>query len=129
MTTNLSSLPLPSVAGQDPIRKTVRAIDLAPLSQSSPEAQGSASLLKDAHPLHQIRTQVHVCVGAAEITVGELVNAKDGQVLKLDRRVDQAVDLLIEGRVVARGQLVALDGQFAIRISELPQPLSLAKHG
>jgi flagellar motor switch protein FliN/FliY len=65
-------------------------------------------------------------VGHAALTVGELLGARENEVLVLDRTVDQPVDLVLEGRVVARGQLVAVDdGSFAVRISELPLPLRL----
>jgi flagellar motor switch protein FliN/FliY len=56
--------------------------------------------------------------------VGDLLAAKEHQVLVLDRKVDQPVDLLLEGKVIARGQLVAVDGCFAVRISELTAPLN-----
>ena len=82
-----------------------------------------APILDNANPLHAIRARLRVCVGEAELTVGELLSAKEHQVLVLDRAVDQPVDLMLEGRVVARGQLVALDGYFAMRITELPVPL------
>ena len=59
------------------------------------------------------------------MTVGELLSAKENQVLRLDRTLDQAVDLLLEGQVIARGQLVAVDDYFAVRITELPVPLQL----
>jgi flagellar motor switch protein FliN/FliY len=75
------------------------------------------------NPLHAVRTRVKVCVGEVELTVGELLAAREHQVLVLDRAVEQSVDLLLEGKVVARGQLVAVDGKFAIRISELPVAL------
>ena len=39
------------------------------------------------------------------------------------RNPDKPVDLVLEGKVVARGQRVAVDGKFAIRISELPVAL------
>jgi flagellar motor switch protein FliN/FliY len=80
-------------------------------------------LLEDTNPLHSIRTRLQVCVGEAELTVGELLAAKEHQVLVLDRSVDQPIDMLLEGKVVARGQLVAVDGCFAVRITELPAPL------
>jgi len=51
--------------------------------------------------------------------------AAKNQLLVLDRTVGQPVDLLLEGQVVARGQLVALDDRFAVRITELPLPLDL----
>jgi flagellar motor switch protein FliN/FliY len=57
------------------------------------------------------------------MTLGELLAARRNEVLVLDRGVEQPVDLLLEGRVVARGQLVAVDGAFAVRITELPLPL------
>jgi len=89
----------------------------------------NATILRDWHPLHQIKAKLQVCVGEATLSVGELLAAKEHQVLLLDRAVDQSVDLTIEGRVVARGQLVAVDGHFAVRITELPMALSLASTG
>ncbi|SDJ59401.1 FliM/FliN family flagellar motor switch protein [Variovorax sp. OV700] len=87
---------------------------------------GHATVLRDWHPLHQIKAKLQVCVGEATVSVGELLAAKEHQVLLLDRAVDQAVDLTIEGKVVARGQLLAVDGHFAVRITELPIALGLA---
>ena len=75
---------------------------------------------ESANPLHQIKTRLQVCVGNAVITVGELMALRERQVLTLDQGVDAPVDILLEGRVIARGQLVAVDDQFAVRISELP---------
>jgi len=57
------------------------------------------------------------------MTVGELLAARENEVLLLDRAVDQPIDLVLEGNVVARGHLVAVDGSFAVRITELPLPL------
>jgi flagellar motor switch protein FliN/FliY len=75
------------------------------------------------NPLHHIKTRLQVCVGQVELTVGELMSAKEHQVFVLDRLVDQPVDVLLEGKVVARGQLVAVDDQFAVRITDIPVPL------
>lgn len=85
----------------------------------------AAPILHSSHPLHGIKTQLQVCVGQASVTVGELLGAREQQVLVLDRTPDQPVDLLLDGKVVARGQLVAVDGHFAVRITELPLPLKL----
>lgn len=86
---------------------------------------GSAPILRDWNPLHQIKAKVQVCVGEASLSVGELLAARENQVLCLDRAIDQAVDLTIEGKVIARGQLVAVDDRFAVRITELPVALDL----
>ncbi|WP_426303933.1 FliM/FliN family flagellar motor switch protein [Acidovorax facilis] len=120
MKTVPSSEPANDVASRQPIVQAINVPHIQPPVDASPP------LLANANPLHQIRTLVQVCVGDAEVSVGELLKARDGEVLKLNRRVDEAVDLLIEGQIIARGQLVALDGHFAVRITELPRPLSLA---
>lgn len=83
----------------------------------------AAPLLECSHPIHAVKVRLHVCVGEATMTVGELLAARQNEVLVLDRGVQQPVDLVLEGRVVARGQLVAVDGAFAVRITELPVPL------
>jgi flagellar motor switch protein FliN/FliY len=88
-----------------------------------PGDQAGAALPAATNPLHAVKVQLQVCVGQATMTVGQLLGAREHEVLVLDRDVEQPVDLLLEGRVVARGQLVAVDGRFGVRITELPLPL------
>lgn len=88
----------------------------------APTPQGIAArpaVLESSHPLHQLRTSLQVCVGTAKLSVGELLGARAGDVLTLDRALGQDIDLLLDGQLVARGQLVAVDTFFAVRITEL----------
>lgn len=75
------------------------------------------------NPLMQVKAAVTVCVGTAELTVGELMSAREEQVLRLDQSVESPVDLLVGGQVIARGTLVVVDGCFGVRLTELPHPL------
>ncbi len=104
-------------------------IELSELSTASadvpPSAGKGAPLVPSLHPLHQVKTTLQVCVGSATLTVGELLGAQEQQVLQLDRDIHQPVDLLLEGHVVARGQLVAVGDRFAVRITELPLPMNI----
>lgn len=109
----------PQAGAARPVEAQV--IELSEL-QDDGRAAGAALQL-DANPLHQVKTRLQVCVGEVVLTVGQLLAAREHQVLRLDRLVEQPVDLLLEGAVVARGQLLAVDGHFAIRISDLPLPL------
>ena len=95
------------------------------LQEAASEAERGPVLLRDPHPLHAVRVTLQVRVGASEMSLGELLSARENEVLVLDQGVEQPVDLLLEGRVVARGELVAVDGSFAVRITELPLPLKL----
>ena len=108
-----------------PVVPTAQVISLSDL-HGDPAHRGptpAATVLDDVNPLHSVRARLQVRVGEVELSVGELLAAKEHQVLVLDRSLDQPVDLLLEGKVVARGQLVAVDGCFAVRITELPVSL------
>jgi flagellar motor switch protein FliN len=104
---------------------SAQLIALPELHPAPGAESGDASILESAHPLYQVKTRLQVCVGEATLTVGELLSAKEHQVVRLDRLVEQPVDLVLEGKVVARGQLVAVDDHFGVRITELPVPLQL----
>jgi flagellar motor switch protein FliN/FliY len=104
--------------------RSAQHIELSDLPDSHCATNG-LRLAQAINPLHQVKATLQVCVGSATLTVGELLAAVEQQVLVLDRGVEQPVDLMLEGQVVARGQLVAVDDQFAVRITELPLALSL----
>lgn len=115
------TVPTPAPSGAMP---QVQPIALPPLAEPAATA-ATEPLLPSFQPLHQVRTTLQVCVGSATVTVGDLLAAQAQQVLVLDRGVDQAVDLVLEGQVVARGLLVAVGDRFAVKLTELPAPLSL----
>jgi flagellar motor switch protein FliN len=98
-----------------------QVISLSELQE--PSKASAAPLITSTNPLHHVRARLQVCIGEVVVTVGELLAAKQDSVVQLNRAIDQPVDLLLEGQVVARGHLVAVDEHFAIRITELPLPL------
>jgi flagellar motor switch protein FliN/FliY len=69
-----------------------------------------------------VKTTVKVIAGEAQSTLGDLLALKEGAVLALDRAVDAPFDIVLEGVVLARGQLVAVGEQFGIRITEVRLP-------
>lgn len=89
-----------------------------------PQSQDAATVTS-FNPLRNVKARVQVIVGGAEISVGELLDAKESHVVTLDRVLTEPVDLVVEGQVIARGQLVAVDDKFAVRITELPTSLAL----
>lgn len=70
-----------------------------------------------------VKATVSVSAGTAAATVGELLALQDGCVLTLDRAIDAPFDVVLDGRVLARGHLVAVGEQFGLRISEVSSPL------
>lgn len=117
--------PIPDAQPTPAQAQRIQRIELAELDAASQSGAGVPPLVPSLHPLHQVKTTLQVCVGTATLTVGELLGAQARQVLVLDTGVEQPVDLLLEGQVVARGQLVAVGDRFAVRLTELPVPLAL----
>jgi flagellar motor switch protein FliN/FliY len=58
-------------------------------------------------------------VGEVQTTLGELMSLKESSILKIEKQADAPIDVLVEGNVVARGQLVVVDDNFGIRITEI----------
>ena len=68
-----------------------------------------------------VKVGLSVVVGQAQATVGELMGLQELSILKIDRGVDCPVDVVVNGNVIARGQLVAVDDHFGVRITEVAQ--------
>lgn len=96
------------------------------LEEARQPAEPGPSLVSEVHPLHSVKVRLQVRVGQADMSVGDLLAARENEVLVLDRTVNDPVDLTLDGKVVARGQLVAVaDGTFGLRITELPLALKI----
>jgi flagellar motor switch protein FliN/FliY len=66
-----------------------------------------------------ISVQVQVTLGQAALDLGAIMRMREGDQIKTERRVDQPVDVLVNGNVVARGELVVVDDYFGVRITQV----------
>ena len=88
----------------------------------------SAPLVADADGanLNLLDIELEACIqfGAREMPLSELLELGSGDVLELDRLVSDPVDLLVGDRIVARGEVVVVGGNFALQVTEVltPQP-------
>jgi flagellar motor switch protein FliN/FliY len=62
---------------------------------------------------------VTVCFGSREIALKDLATLGPGSIVELDRGAAAPVDLLVNGQVVARGDLLLLDDHYALRVTEV----------
>lgn len=101
---------------------TTRAPELVSLSELTPPAPAGAALLAGKLGLlDSVPVNLSVVVGTARSTVGELMGLQESSVLTIDRKADYPVDVMLNGSVVARGQLVVVDDNFGVRITEVAQ--------
>jgi len=77
----------------------------------------------DDHPLRSVPIEITITVGRARPLVRDLLTLGHNAVLALDRRIDDPVELYIGDRLIARGELLELDGdqtgQLAVRLTEV----------
>jgi flagellar motor switch protein FliN/FliY len=79
----------------------------------SPNADGLIDLVSDV-PL-----QVTVEIGGARMLLRDVLELESGSVVELDRETGQLADVLVNGRLVARGDVTAAGERVAVRIVEL----------
>ncbi|MBU0753813.1 MAG: flagellar motor switch protein FliN [Planctomycetes bacterium] len=76
---------------------------------------GTLNLLMD------VSVSIAVELGKTTMKIEDLLRLSSGAVIKLDKLVDEPVDLLVNGRLIARGEIVVVDDYFGIRVSEVVQ--------
>jgi flagellar motor switch protein FliN/FliY len=69
--------------------------------------------------LHGVDMEVTVEIGRTRMTVRDLLELTPGAVLELDRAAGSPADLLVNGRLIARGEVVVIDEDFGLRITEI----------
>ena len=69
--------------------------------------------------LLDVPVQVTVHVGRARVTLGELVKLTPGSLLELDREAHEPADILVNGKVVARGEIVTIGDSYGVRVTGL----------
>lgn len=75
--------------------------------------------LLDPEVLGEVTVELDALLGRGTLTLAQLAALQDGAVVELDLPLNGMVDLSLAGRIVARGELVAVGDNFGVRISEV----------
>ena len=92
---------------------------------------GTAAGPSDISRLSEIPMELSVEIGRSHMTVGETLELRVGSVVSLERQSGQPADLLVNGSPIARGEVVVVDEQYGLRITEIlddRQEAQLAAH-
>jgi flagellar motor switch protein FliN/FliY len=95
----------------------VKGLELATLSGTA--ADKAPRLGERLDLIEHVNVRLVVTLGEAEMNVARLFSLGAGDVVALDRDVDAPVDLRLNGKVVARGTLVAVGDRFGVRVGEI----------
>ena len=82
-------------------------------------APGASSAVGDLRRLSAVPVDLSVEMGRARMTVGETLELRQGSIITLNRMAGEPVDLLVNGTAIARGEVVVIDEQFGLRVTEV----------
>jgi flagellar motor switch protein FliN/FliY len=71
-----------------------------------------------------VELNVTLRFGQRQLTLREVLELTSGSVVELDRQVDEPVELLLDGLVIAKGEAVVVDGNYGLRVTEVTRPVS-----
>lgn len=75
--------------------------------------------MADLRRLSDVPIDLTVEIGRTRLTVGETLELRQGSILTLNRMAGEPVDLLVNGTPIARGEVVVIDEQFGVRITDI----------
>jgi flagellar motor switch protein FliN/FliY len=108
-----TKVPLPDLESSE-AQAVIDAGSIAP-SQSDSVHRGAA----DLEALFDVPVQVSAVLGRARMDVGELLKLGPGAVLELDRKVGEAIDIYVNNRLVARGEVVLVEDKLGVTMTEI----------
>jgi flagellar motor switch protein FliN/FliY len=88
-----------------------------PSSGNAPSA--AAALISGFELLHDVEMGVAVELGRTRMLVRDVLSLSPGSVIELDRAAGAPVDVLVNGTMIARGEVVVIDEEFGVRITEI----------
>lgn len=71
-----------------------------------------------------VELNVSLRFGQRQMPLREVLELGSGSVIELDRMVDEPVELFLDGKLIARGEAVVVDGNYGLRVTEIPQPVA-----
>ena len=112
MSDNDSKVPLPDLEGG---AVPPEVVDAGPLAPDESVHRGAA----DLEAVFDVPVQVSAVLGRTRMEVGDLLKLGPGAVLELDRKVGEAIDIYVNNRLVARGEVVLVEEKLGVPMTEI----------
>jgi len=106
--------PKGSAAPSSPAAQPASFPDLSP--DASPAPAGGIDLLMD------VDLEVKIELGRTQMTIDDILRLKRGAVVELDKLAGDPVDILVNERLVARGEILVVNDNFCVRVTEIVDP-------
>jgi flagellar motor switch protein FliN/FliY len=108
--------PAPSPFQQDPVG--VRSAQFAPIA-----APGGMEGISGLDLIMDVPLRVTVELGRTRMQIRDVLDLGKGSVVELDKLVGEPVDMLVNGKLIAKGEVVVIDENFGIRVTDIVSPV------
>src|SRR5437764_14980312 len=109
-----SKVPLPDLEGETELEAQAAAMTA---SRSDVETINKSAA--DLEAVFDVPVQVSAVLGRSRMDVAELLKLGPGTVLELDRKVGEAIDIYVNNRLVARGEVVLVEDKLGVTMTEI----------
>lgn len=82
-------------------------------------AKDDSNTIQDLEAVYDIPVQVSAVLGKATMEVNQLLKLGRGAVVELDRKVGEAIDIYVNNRLVARGEVVVVEDRLGVTMTEI----------
>ncbi len=94
--------------------------DLGPLALATDMiVEQEDKIATDLAPVFDVPVNISAVLGRAHLSVAQLLKLNQGSVLELDRKVGEAIDIYVNNRLVARGEVVIVDDRLGVTMTEI----------
>lgn len=83
----------------------------------------AAPLPQNMELIHDVPLQVTVRLGKSRMTIKEILDLGEGSIIELDKLAGEPVDLLVNGKLIAKGEVVVIDENFGFRVKDIISPM------
>jgi flagellar motor switch protein FliN len=91
----------------------------SPDSQDTPADDAGPVNARELEAVYDIPVQVSAVLGKASMQVSQLLKLGRGAVVELDRKVGEAIDIYVNNRLVARGEVVVVEDRLGVTMTEI----------
>ena len=115
-----------------PPKKTQPAVQkqaAAPSGKKKVELWHSQTIHENLGLIMDVPLKVSVEIGRTKRRLKDVLNFGNGMVVELDKQADAPVDIIVNGQLIARGEVVVIDDNFGVRISEIVNTRSIIGNG
>jgi flagellar motor switch protein FliN/FliY len=94
-------------------------LEYVPLDAAAAAPAPARGPAGDLRVLRDVPVELAVEIGRTHMTIGETLELGPGSIVTLARQAGEPVDLLVNGRTIARGEVVVIDEEFGLRITDV----------